>query len=47
MLTKKGRWSQNRIAEGLLHHYAVIIREESQAQFGVITRADLLELVLS
>jgi len=35
------------IAEGLLHHYGVIVRDENENQFGIITRADFLRLVLS
>jgi predicted transcriptional regulator len=34
------------IAEGLLHHYAVLVRDEFENQFGIITRADFLRLLL-
>jgi len=34
------------IAEGLLHHYAVLVRHEYETQFGIISRADFLRLLL-
>jgi predicted transcriptional regulator len=34
------------IAEGLLHHYGVLVRAEHETQFGIITRADFLRLIL-
>ena len=34
------------IAEGLLHHYAVLMRDEFENHFGIITRADFLRLLL-
>lgn len=33
------------VAEGLLHHYAVLI-EEKEGGIGIITRADLVKLLL-
>ncbi len=34
------------VAEGLMHHYAVLI-EEGEGKYGIMTRADLLKLVQS
>jgi len=33
------------VAEGLMHHYAVLIGEEMKKEVGIITRADFLKLL--
>jgi predicted transcriptional regulator len=33
------------VAEGLMHHYGVLIRDEQKNKFGIITRADFLKLL--
>jgi len=34
------------VAEGLMHHYGVLIRDEQKNKFGIITRSDFLKLLL-
>jgi predicted transcriptional regulator len=35
------------VAEGLMHHYAVLVQEEiTERKIGIITRADFLKLLI-
>ena len=34
------------VAEGLMHHYAVLIEEDMEGSVGIITRADFLKLLV-